>query len=348
MTRPIGIKLLLVAIVAASTYVQMSAGYKLLKLAAAAAIIRGGPIIPIPVRYPVHVPHPKVLKVPVHHPVPVKVPVHHHTHSVKKIPVPVHSHSHSEKHVPVPVPVHSHSHSHSHSVKAVHVPVYHHTQSHHVQHHHHDHGHEQHGGAAAMDTVVMDMVAIVIVRFLMVAETDTAATATLQLVMGMDMVVTNRIMKIMEVKADRSLTAEDMAVNGIAMEVMAAILHSVTKDVADMVDSVVVMEAMTGRWTRELRSSHSTRHIQGQDSAKDDKVKLYWRRPPNADVRVYSRKEVPVHYPITVKVPVHHYTHSVKKILVPMRSHSHSEKHVPVPVPLQQCRAADCFFRSCP
>ncbi|OQR76361.1 hypothetical protein BIW11_00611 [Tropilaelaps mercedesae] len=91
--------------------VQYAASKKLLKLAAAAAIIRGGPIIPIPIRYPVHVPHSKVVKVPVHHPVPVKVPVHHHSHSVEKVPVPVHSHSITEKHVPIPVPIHSHSES---------------------------------------------------------------------------------------------------------------------------------------------------------------------------------------------------------------------------------------------
>ncbi|OQR75855.1 hypothetical protein BIW11_00696 [Tropilaelaps mercedesae] len=96
---------------------------KLLKLAAAAAIIRGGPIIPIPVRYPVHVPHSKIVKVAVHHPVPVKVPVHHHTHSVKKVPIPVHSHSVSEKHVPVPIPIHSHS--HSHTEKHIALPVHH-------------------------------------------------------------------------------------------------------------------------------------------------------------------------------------------------------------------------------
>ncbi|OQR78306.1 hypothetical protein BIW11_00326 [Tropilaelaps mercedesae] len=92
------VKWLCVSLLVASSYVHIANSKPLLKLAAAAAIIRGGPIIPIPVRYPVHVPHPKVLKVPVHHPVPVKVPVHHHTHSVKKIPIPVHHHTQSYEH----------------------------------------------------------------------------------------------------------------------------------------------------------------------------------------------------------------------------------------------------------
>lgn len=100
-------KWILVAALAVLASVQYAESKKLLKLAAAAAIIRGGPIIPIPIRYPVHVPHShKVVKVPVHHPVPVKVPVHHHSHSVEKVPIPVHSHSVTEKHIPVPV--HSH------------------------------------------------------------------------------------------------------------------------------------------------------------------------------------------------------------------------------------------------
>ncbi|XP_003737342.1 uncharacterized protein LOC100907632 [Galendromus occidentalis] len=97
-------KWILVAALAVMASVQYAESKKLLKLAAAAAIIRGGPIIPIPIRYPVHVPHShKVVKVPVHHPVPVKVPVHHHSHSVEKVPIPVHTHSVTEKHVPVPI-----------------------------------------------------------------------------------------------------------------------------------------------------------------------------------------------------------------------------------------------------
>ncbi|XP_018493824.1 uncharacterized protein LOC108863762 [Galendromus occidentalis] len=96
--------LLLVAFLHSVDYVSPS---KLLKLAAVAAILRGGPTIPIPIRYPVHVPQSKVIKVPVHQPVPVKVPIHHHSHSVSKVPVPVHSHSHSENHIPEPVHLHS-------------------------------------------------------------------------------------------------------------------------------------------------------------------------------------------------------------------------------------------------
>ncbi|XP_022687979.1 uncharacterized protein LOC111259889 [Varroa jacobsoni] len=109
----------LVLIMLAIGAVQYAESRKLLKLAAAAAIIRGGPIIPIPIRYPVHVPHPKIVKVP------VKVPEHHHTHSVHKVVVPVHTHSVSEKHVPV--------HSHAHLEKAVALPVG------------HGHGHESFG-----------------------------------------------------------------------------------------------------------------------------------------------------------------------------------------------------------
>lgn len=96
--------------------IQYAESKKLLKLAAAAAIIRGGPIIPIPVRYPVHVPHSKTVKVPIRHPVPIKVPVSRYSHSVEKVRFPVHSHSVLEKHVPVYVPAHIHSQSHSESI----------------------------------------------------------------------------------------------------------------------------------------------------------------------------------------------------------------------------------------
>ncbi|XP_022651996.1 uncharacterized protein LOC111259903 [Varroa jacobsoni] len=133
------VKLLLyITLLMATGYVQLTNANMIMKLAAAAAIFRGGPTIPIPIRYPVHIPYSKVLEVPVHHPVPVKIPVHHHTHSVKKIPILVHSHSHSERQVPI--------HSHSHSEKAVHVPIHHHSESHHDGHVEIEDGHGwQHG-----------------------------------------------------------------------------------------------------------------------------------------------------------------------------------------------------------
>lgn len=68
----------LVGLVVLCAMIQVSEQHKLLKLAAAAAIIRGGPIIPLPVRYPVHVPKHKVVHVPHAHHVPVHVPVHHY------------------------------------------------------------------------------------------------------------------------------------------------------------------------------------------------------------------------------------------------------------------------------
>lgn len=54
---------------------QQAESKKLLKLAAAAAIIRGGPIIPLPIRYPVHVPKPHVKYV---HSAPIVKHVEHH------------------------------------------------------------------------------------------------------------------------------------------------------------------------------------------------------------------------------------------------------------------------------
>lgn len=85
------VRVIVVALSVASLfYAQQVESKKLLALAAAAAIIRGGPIIPIPVRYPVHIPQPKVLKVPVHQAVHVKIPLYHHSHAMKNA---IHLHS---------------------------------------------------------------------------------------------------------------------------------------------------------------------------------------------------------------------------------------------------------------
>lgn len=61
----------LAVLVLCISMIQVSESKGILKLAAAAAILRGGPIIPLPIRYPVHVPKAKVVHAPVH------IPVHH-------------------------------------------------------------------------------------------------------------------------------------------------------------------------------------------------------------------------------------------------------------------------------
>ncbi|XP_022651992.1 polyadenylate-binding protein 1-B-like [Varroa destructor] len=141
-------------LVAAATYITVACvlhraeAQKRLRLAAAAAILRGGPMIPLPLRYPVHVARPKIIEMPIHHQVPIEVPVQHYSHSMKRVSIPVHGHSHSEKHVAL----YSRSHPHLRSDKDVHVPIYHHHESHshyptyhEQQHHHQNHGDDSRG-----------------------------------------------------------------------------------------------------------------------------------------------------------------------------------------------------------
>ncbi|XP_018494913.1 polyadenylate-binding protein 1-B-like [Galendromus occidentalis] len=93
--------------------------HKVVKLAAVAALLRGGPVIPVPIRYKV----PQQTKI-VHYPVrvPVHVPVHHHTQrEVRVIHVPVHHYTHREQH-------HSHRPIHHHHVEVLHPQNYYHPQ----------------------------------------------------------------------------------------------------------------------------------------------------------------------------------------------------------------------------
>lgn len=67
-------------------------GRRLLKLAAAAAIIRGGPVLPLPIKYKIPAQQGKDIYVP--YPVPVKVKVQRKPKKVRKVVTEHHYHHH--------------------------------------------------------------------------------------------------------------------------------------------------------------------------------------------------------------------------------------------------------------
>lgn len=60
LSKLLRVSIVILALLTILVNVQQAESKKLLKLAAAAAILRGGPIIPLPIRYPVHTPRSQV------------------------------------------------------------------------------------------------------------------------------------------------------------------------------------------------------------------------------------------------------------------------------------------------